>query len=283
MKLLEELRRRLIGKKKKEKKILVSLAAGPHAEYLPYIKSRFAEYAKLHGYEFKIYTETLDPLRPIAWSKIRILQETLRDFDEVLWLDADLWICDLTKDLAKQINPDSEIAWVYHNYENQSHPNTGVMFLRRTPNISKLLDQAYSQKDLINHPWWDQAGFMRVLGLDSTIHPIGENQELKILPISETKLSNDWNSILEDRSKVPIFRHFAGENHAIRILLLSEYSGIPLAADFVRREIIFKFHSFDIILEQRDDLFKKITALENSLDQNKVKTDRNISKDVTES
>ncbi len=49
------------------------------------------EYCSLHGYDFILCTEYLDPSRPIAWSKIKLLEKVLNTnkYKWVFWSDAD--------------------------------------------------------------------------------------------------------------------------------------------------------------------------------------------------
>ena len=146
----------------------------------------------------------------------------MKNFDEILWIDSDAIIVDTSLDIISEINPDTELAWVYHEYENQTHPNSGVMYIRVTINGLKLFRLANELIDLIDHPWWDQAALMRILGLESQVWPIGIGTVNETIHIKEQKLSVDWNSIRLDPSRKPRIRHFAGEQFWVRKLFMAD-------------------------------------------------------------
>ncbi len=177
-------------------------------------------------------------------------------------MDADTFIIDDSKDISRFIPRKSEIGWTYHTYSGQSHPNTGVMFLRKSRNLLEILKSAYEQVDLLDHPWWDQAALMRVLGIESTLHPVGAFGAKNKLSLKETKLANDWNSIYLDSSVRPRIRHFAGEDHLLRKLALAEYAGNSLPAEKIRKDAVHKIYSFETILNQRDHYYQKYIEMQ---------------------
>jgi hypothetical protein len=61
-------------------------------------------YAKKNGYDFIIYDEIIDQSRPPAWSKIKIIEQHLVNYDWVFWSDADSLIMNHTVKLESMID-----------------------------------------------------------------------------------------------------------------------------------------------------------------------------------
>jgi hypothetical protein len=206
------------------RKVIASVALGPHKELLGLSFGKLSHYANLYGYEISICDESLDPTRPAAWTKILHILNLMPDFDEILWIDSDAIIIDASKDIASEVYQETDIAWVYHSYGGQTHPNAGVMFIRSNLATLQLFEAANMQTDLTDHPWWDQAAIMRVMGLESEVLPFDLKGPFDKIVIKDQMLSTEWNSIRQDPSEKPRIRHFAGEKFWIRKLLTAEYS-----------------------------------------------------------
>jgi hypothetical protein len=181
-------------------------------------------YAERHGYDIAICDETLDISRPPAWTKLMHIRNLMNVYHEILWIDADALILDLNSDIKEIIDRDSDLAWVYHEYSNQRHPNSGVMYIQVNDKTRNLIELSIEQRDLDDHPWWDQAALMRVLGKDSTVWPIGRGEITEYLNIHEQELPIEWNSIRLNSAQKPRIRHFAGENFWVRKFLMAEYT-----------------------------------------------------------
>ncbi|MEI8084185.1 MAG: hypothetical protein WCI74_20280, partial [Actinomycetes bacterium] len=146
------------------KRALVSLGVGPHQELLNLVEPTFRAYADRFGYELVTHTESVDGSRPVVWSKIPLIVQALRTYDEVFWVDADAIVLRFDRDVATCVRPDTEFAWAVHEYGLGSLPNAGVLFVRATDQAFRALETAYAQHDLIDHPWSDNAALLRTLG-----------------------------------------------------------------------------------------------------------------------
>jgi hypothetical protein len=233
------------------KKVIVTLASGPHHAYLDMTRSRLIEYGEKHNYDVEFFNEVLTTDRPPAWSKILIIQKMLETHDVVFWIDSDAVIIDLSTDILDDIDLDkTELALVEHSYWGQTHANTGVMLVKRTENILQFLDLVWDQVDLINHPWWDQAAILRCLGMDSDFVPIGQGNITSRFAIDVKFLDKKWNAIRQDypRDNVKI-RHFAGETHGIRKFLISS---LTLDHEASQEEFQEGINRTDVLIAERD-------------------------------
>ena len=207
-----------------KKRVIATAAIGHHRELFDIVRSKLEMYAELHGYEISNCQDTLDPMRPHAWTKIIHIINLMKDYEEILWIDADAIILDGAVDVSSIVEEDTDLAWVWHSYENQSHPNSGVMYIKVNKATCMLFLLANEQRDLSDHPWWDQAALMRLLGIESDIWPIGSIKNTELIPVKEQKLPIEWNSIRQDPAKNPKIRHLAGEDFWVRKLLLTEHA-----------------------------------------------------------
>ena len=206
------------------RRVIASVAIGPHCELLELSMGKLKEFADKHKYEISICTTSLDESRPPPWTKILHILNLMKIYDEILWIDSDAIIVDSSEDITSSIALDSELSWVLHEYDNELHPNSGVMYIRVNSNTQKLFQTANMQTDLAEHPWWDQAALMRVLDLESLTWPIGKGSVTEKIDIKIQKLANDWNSIRRDPASKPRIRHFAGEHFWFRKLSMAKYA-----------------------------------------------------------
>jgi hypothetical protein len=225
------------------KKVIVTLASGPHQAYVDMTRSRLIEYAEKHNYDVEIFNEVLTTERPPAWSKILIIQKMLKTYDFVLWIDSDAVIVDLSADIFNEIDPGrTDLALVEHNYESHSVGNAGVMLIRRTESMLDFLELVWNQVDLIDHPWWENAAILRCLGFDSELVPIGPGDIESRILIEVKFLDKEWNAIRQDypHDNVKI-RHFAGEPSYIRTFLIAS-----LTLDNPSSQEAFQFRAHQI-------------------------------------
>jgi hypothetical protein len=143
---------------------LVTLATGEayRAAVEPGLRSK-QRYCRRHGYEFVVAgDEILDPTRPAAWSKIRLLKRELARQDLVFLSDADVVI----------MNPRIRLEdlQALHLSEPQHHlamcrdPNalfsTGNILAKSHPWTFDILEAIWRNEDFIHHPWWEQAALL---------------------------------------------------------------------------------------------------------------------------
>jgi hypothetical protein len=157
---------------------------------------RMMQYANRHGMDFW-NSELISYSRPPAWGKLFSILSAFERADEVLWLDADVFVCDESLSPFEEFPKEFEHACCRQFCsERGPHWNTGVWAVRRS--AIGILSAAAMQDDLIHHPWWEQAAVNRVC------------EELRSEP---WHLGDEWNHYWQTPDTVkPRFRHACG-NH----------------------------------------------------------------------
>src|SRR6476469_7149808 len=87
------------------RKVLCTIATGPHAELFALSGPSFAIYADRHGYDLAVRQELTDPDRAPSWNKLPFFLDLFEDYDLVVWVDADAAIVDSRFDIADELAP----------------------------------------------------------------------------------------------------------------------------------------------------------------------------------
>ena len=152
---------------------IATIGTGPMEPVLCQALRTFVPYAQRHGYEIRIGTGESDG-RPASWGKVLFLQRLLREYQEVLWLDADLAIVDASEDLADSVPPEAYQAFVENRFENQVWVNAGVWYLRADERTDRFLEALWDSTEYIDHIWWENAPIVEMLGY--TLGGVGERR-----------------------------------------------------------------------------------------------------------
>jgi hypothetical protein len=200
------------------RKAIVSLGAGPQQRLLRLAQTSFEPYAARHGYDLHLFDRVLDDERPAPWSKIVALRQLQDRYDLLLWLDADLVIVDGRRDIADELRDASFAYLVEHQTSEGAMPNSGVLMLRTGNECRAFLDWIWSQEDLIDHKWWENAAICRALGyrLDppSRVETTDWMRQTALLP-------GAWNSIRDDPAPRPRIRHYPGYSLKVRTAFMA--------------------------------------------------------------
>ena len=185
---------------------LATIGTGPMEPVLCQALRTFMPYARRHGYEVRIGSGESDG-RPAAWAKLLFLERLLRDYDEVLWLDADVVILDPSEDLAAYVPLESYQALVQTRVEDMAWVNTGVWYVRADERTSRFLRAVWERTEFIDHIWWENAAALELLG-----YQLDERVPRQGSPSSDgtTILSEEWNRQMDafrlrDRARM---RHY---------------------------------------------------------------------------
>jgi hypothetical protein len=143
-------------------KVITSFAHGEkHNLFLDVARRRFLMFAELHGYDpVGLYMLPQSYDRPPSWWKIPHIMQLLKDYDEVLWVDADMVIIDHSEDL--NVPPGYWQAMVEHHTPDGDVPGCGFWLLRRA--MVPYLDAIWGKREFIEHPWWEQRAVMQLMG-----------------------------------------------------------------------------------------------------------------------
>ena len=186
---------------RKPRRALVTLATGTHEELLDIALPTFRTFADAHGYD--IIRARVDNDRPASWHKVPALAQALDDYDEALWIDADVVIVDASDDL--DVPEDAWQALVRHHTGDGEVPNCGVWFVRRP--MRRVLARLWSMRQHINAGWWEQEAMMELLGY--SLHRPTELAQPGELYARTHWLDGGWNVHKWDRpvAERPRFMH----------------------------------------------------------------------------
>jgi hypothetical protein len=183
---------------------LVTFAVGDHERLAQLSRPRMAAYAERHGYRLETRQPSLS-MRPPSWMKVAVLLYQLDRHREVLWLDADVVVCDDSRDIADDIDPGCWQGLVAHHTPDGEVPNCGVWYVRQP--MRSVLERLWRMDRYLNHPWWEQAGMLDLLGYRHQPRPVQLERPTELYERT-CFLGLEWNSHEErDRHPAPRFAH----------------------------------------------------------------------------
>ncbi len=183
---------------------LVTFATGEFSRLLDLARPRFQEYADRHGYQLHETPPGL-LLRPPSWLKVSQLIDALTWHEEALWIDADVAIVDGSRDVADEVPARSWQALVCHHTPDGAVPNCGVWLVRQP--MRPILEHIWRMDRYVNHPWWEQAAMLDLLGYRHEPRPVVLDTPTDLYGRTHW-LGLEWNSHEEnDRHPEPRFAH----------------------------------------------------------------------------
>jgi len=144
------------------KRAIISYAEGDeHLELAGMTWPLMKRYAGSCDADFIGFTGCPEIPRPPAWKKLACLAESLSEFDEVLWLDADV-VVSTDESIFDDFPVDKIQAVVEQKTTEGCIPNTGVWLCRRP--VLPWLVAASMHDGYVNHKWWEQAAVIHLMG-----------------------------------------------------------------------------------------------------------------------
>lgn len=115
------------------------------------------------------YTESLDEDYHPAWSKILYLIKNLRDFDWLVWTDADTYIVNPEIKLESFIKDGKDFIIQCDTEENYTAINAGVIFVKNSQFCHNLLKIWWETRTMEmcknpNNDEWEQLGLKYLIG-----------------------------------------------------------------------------------------------------------------------
>jgi len=201
--------------------VLCSLGAGAHGTLSHLATPSLERFAARHGYDLEIVDRPIDRDRPAAWSKILLIRRLLDAYDTVVWVDGDAVIVDAGRDIVQDASDDRFLWLTMHHYEGGEQPNTGVLVVHAGDEACRFLQAVWRCEHLIEHPWWEQAAILELLGYDVSVP--GRATMGTPTPWFERVgwLGTEWNSILQDPHPTPRIRHYPGMPFDVRLTMMS--------------------------------------------------------------
>ena len=197
------------------RKVLCTIATGPHAELFELSGPSFAMYADRHGYDLAVRQDLTDPDRAPSWNKLPFFLELFEDYDLVVWVDADAAIVDPRFDIADELAPDDLMGVVAHEYDDQVIPNCGVWVLRDDEDVRRFVRTLWHKTEFLDHRWWENAAFLDELGysVDPRVELVRPTPMLRRTRF----IDRSWNSIRVDEARHPRINHYPGRSQAHRL------------------------------------------------------------------
>jgi galactosyl transferase GMA12/MNN10 family len=165
--------------------------------------------------------------RPAPWSKITCIREVLRSgFDYCFWVDADAMFVRFDENIRDHLAASKDLYLCWHGPANSEayqsvsgHFNTGVTVWRNSSWSLDFLDEIWRQTDFIDHPWWEQAALLNLIGYRSLLG----NQQVDDPDLRHVahiqQLSVNWNVLVGHTiAPDPIIVHFPGRSIARRLV-----------------------------------------------------------------
>ncbi len=206
------------------RKVLCSLAVGSHRRFLDLSGPAFEDYASRHGYDLVLETRSLCHERPVSWSKVLLMRDLTERYDFVLWVDADATFADTTADIADVATPERFLWMVEHAYRGGRQPCAAVLALHAGGEAAEFLDEVWGCEDLVEHPWWEQAAIMRLIGYDISLPDqvafTGDTRWTSRVGM----LGTEWCSMAFDPHPNPRIVHFTRAELLERAPLIAGYA-----------------------------------------------------------
>lgn len=164
---------------------VVSMAVGEkyqQAVYPGFINKQ--TYCEIHGYDFFYITESLDPSRHCAWSKIKAIENVLANYDWVFWTDADSLIMNPNIPLEKLV--DDRCFLIICKQSDNKTINSGEFLIKNEAISFNFLKEVY-KCDLINEGFYEQGAINIVLSKQ----PFSE----KVLYLHQRAMNSVWGAL----------------------------------------------------------------------------------------
>lgn len=185
------------------KKIIASFGTNYHSRLLALSIPTLYLYSHNHDYDLFIpnndfFSDETKQMPP-SWWKLDIIEHLFKNYDRVLWLDADVMICRFDEDISDSLDSDSDFGVVVHQTPDGQIPNCGVWLLNKSC-LSWLPKLRLYKNFKRSECWWEQAALLYLLGIDPDSQDISLSKETDI---PWTQLDYLWNPHINDSRKIP--------------------------------------------------------------------------------
>jgi hypothetical protein len=200
--------------------LLTGWTGAEFAQIAAHTNPRMARYADEHGMDF--CTVNLCGPRPASWQKVPALMAALEKYERVVWIDADVVICNEPDSIFDEMPASAIQGMVPHVTPCGVVPNCGVWVLTRE--MMPTLAAAWECGRHITHYWWEQAAILELMGYGIAEDERGFPRCLpgKATPLRERTewLSPKWNHHPMDEWKVrrPNFIHVTGYSDRLGVI-----------------------------------------------------------------
>jgi len=196
---------------RRDRRVICSLGRGAHSQLLAVSSPTLVAYARRWKWDLLLSSENLAPERPIPWSKVKLLQELVEQYDTIWWIDADALIVDTRRHILDELPAPRDLYLVEHPQASEGAPvvpNFGVVLLRSTDYMRDFLQRMWDMEEFIDHNWWENAALVVMLGhsVDPPYERVTETADREHVGFLDVA----WNSVPDQaESPAPVIRHHA--------------------------------------------------------------------------
>jgi len=158
-----------------------------------------------------------------AWERLPFILENIKQYDYLIWIDADAFFYYEAENIIKVIENNSDKNFIFSNDIKNNNVNTGIFIVKNSKySIDFLNIWAYDENLFINNHypyWWDQGVLIDMI-------------EQNILDIQNNSVFIDYGILQHfyERElleiKKPFIYHMAGKDKETRILISQNYLNI---------------------------------------------------------
>ena len=142
-------------------RLLVTVVVGSHEEFLAITRPSYEGFATGTAMSCGRKRTTRRQTGKQDVEKIAYIRDLLPDCDELLWIDSDAAIVDMSGDIALDVPRRRFLSLVEHHYRGQHVPNTGVMFIRSGARADRFFREMWDMTDYLDHGVGGQWGDTR--------------------------------------------------------------------------------------------------------------------------
>jgi hypothetical protein len=150
-------------------------AGQPEADdYVPLLeltRARNEEYCRLHNFDYQCLvgsvSEKYADVKDGGWVKVELIKLALvKEYEHVIWLDADAMIKDMSTDLREGCPPRG-IGACWMRIPQLNHWNVGVLYVRNAPDVVKFIDDWLAEYPGVDR--WREQGVFNALAMKSKV------------------------------------------------------------------------------------------------------------------
>lgn len=171
----------------------------------------YADIYNIDHFMLPLHNKKLQIFRPSAWDKIILINHMLDFYEIVMWIDCDCIFYNPWPDIRTILDYNYPMYLTRQQWGGIA--NTGVWVVRSTQQSRDILQAVWNNRKFINHPWWEQAALLDLMGYQLTNSPHPNN-----IPFNPTPLSNQigyldiiWNSCCSPISEQTVIKHYCGK------------------------------------------------------------------------
>lgn len=202
--------------------VITGWAGVAFAELAAHTLPLMQKYAIRHGHKYTAFN--LEGERAPSWHKIDCIFRALQSHELVVWLDADVVVLDGSRWVGDELPADKWHGLVEHQTECGDVPNCGVWVLRQK--MLPVMEHVWSMTHRMDHPWWEQAAVLELLGYHVPDGPMAARERHTDLYDRTHWLSAEWNDHPQDMRRTGHARFVHVTQYEDRLATVKRYANL---------------------------------------------------------